>query len=59
MTTQELFQAASHIASGMAAAAFAKSQKGPPLTKEIREEIVKLSVRMAREIDAALLRAAE
>lgn len=53
MTAHErILQAASHIAGGMAAGVFAKAEKGPPLSKEMIENIVRTSVNIAQRIDA-------
>jgi len=47
---ERLIQAASHIASGMAAAQYRKSPKGPPLSDETIADFVRLSVEIAPEI---------
>ncbi|HTV51712.1 MAG TPA: hypothetical protein VME21_11000 [Steroidobacteraceae bacterium] len=49
MTTQELVQAASHIVAGMVAAEYAKG----PVSPEAVAEIVRLGVRIARDIEIA------
>jgi hypothetical protein len=49
MITQELVQAASHIASGMIATEYAKGE----VSQEALAAIVRISVRLAREIEVA------
>jgi hypothetical protein len=49
MTTQELVQAASHIVSGMVAVEYAKG----PVSPEALAEMVRLGVKLAREIEIA------
>jgi hypothetical protein len=50
-----IMQAASYIAAGMVAAAFAKSERGD-LSQEETDHIVQLSVRIARDLEAAVKR---
>lgn len=58
-----ILQAASHIAGGMTAGAFAagafrNSDKGAAQSKEMIDHIAQISVRIAREIEAAVKRPA-
>jgi len=52
---ERILRAASHIAAGMVAAAFASSERGD-LSQETTDHIVQLSVRIAREIEVAVKR---
>jgi len=52
---ERILKAASHIAAGMVAAAFASSERGD-LSQETTDHIVQLSLRIAREIEAAVKR---
>jgi hypothetical protein len=53
---ERIFQAASYMAGGMAAAAFASSERGD-LSQETMDHIVQLSVLIARQIEVAAKRA--